>query len=96
MQKAASVALYKDLIKQLVKFAKSLVIPLEDLQDNVLDGNIAKKAATDIQQVCLPAAVGLCPVCRARMGTSHRLRTRWTEAWTWLKDVKHWDGFRPS
>ena len=60
MQKAASVALYKDLIKQLVKFAKSLVIPLEDLQDNVLDGNIAKKAATDIQQVCLPAAVGLC------------------------------------
>lgn len=51
MQKAASVTLYKDLIKQLLKFAKSLVIPLEDLQDNVLDGNIAKKAADDIQQV---------------------------------------------
>lgn len=76
MQKAASVALYKDLVKQLVKFAKSLVIPLEDLQDNALDGNIAKKAATDLQQVCLLAAVWLCPAFWARHGTSYRLRTR--------------------
>ena len=51
MHKAQSVALYKDLVKQLLKFAKSLLIPLEDIQDNVLDDSIAKKAADDIQKV---------------------------------------------
>lgn len=43
---------YKDQCKQLLKFAKSLLIPLEDLFDNVYSDPIVEaKAATDIAKV---------------------------------------------
>lgn len=51
---------YQDQCKQLVKFAKSLLIPLEDLSDNVYSDSIVEaKAASDTAKVsqilkCLP------------------------------------------
>lgn len=43
---------YKDQCKQLVKFAKSLLIPLEDLSDNIYSDPAAEaKAAADITKV---------------------------------------------
>jgi hypothetical protein len=44
---------YKDQVKQLAKFSKSLLIPLEDLLDNTYeDASLATKAVADVRQVC--------------------------------------------
>lgn len=55
---------YKDQCKQLLKFAKSLLIPLEDLSDNIYaDSQVEVNAAAALMKVCLLAETAVSLTC---------------------------------